>query len=108
MVKKWINADLIKLLGGPERSRQYSWTLKWSWKFLIVQLENAACLLSVSCLWLLVDQCKEIRENPVAPHMQSSNEENCCTCTVAYFFAFFGLFWPFLEEFAGFFQKNKS
>ena len=57
-----------------------------------MKLQNATKLLSVSCLWMLSDQWKGMRENTVAPHEKHTIFKRLHGFANPYFFNFFCLF----------------
>ena len=53
------------------------------------KLQNATELLSISCLWMLSDQWKDMRENTVVPHERHTNFKRLHGFANPYFFNFF-------------------
>ena len=55
---------------------------------MIMKLQNATELLSVSCSWMLSDQWKDMRKNTVAPHEKHTIFKRLHGFANPYFFNF--------------------
>ena len=75
---------------------------------LIMKLQNATEVFSVSCPWMLSDQWNDMRENTVAPHEKHTIFKRLHGFANPYFFNFFYLFWSFRDKFTDWVWKISS